>query len=145
MEKEIYTIGTSTRSLKDFIKILLSHGINVAVDVRRFPFSKRFPHFCKDTLALALKENGVAYFYLGNELGGLRKSGYERYTNSKEFREGIERLESIASTSKVTFFCCERLFFRCHRRFIAKILEKKGWKVYHIVDLNVIYREREED
>jgi len=145
LEKEIYTIGTSTRSLKDFIKILLSHGINVAVDVRRLPFSKRFPHFCKDTLALALKENGIAYFYLGTELGGLRKSGYERYTNSKEFREGIERLESIASTSKVALFCCERLFFRCHRRFIAKILEKKGWKVYHIVDLNVIYREREED
>ncbi|MCS7280956.1 MAG: DUF488 domain-containing protein [Desulfobacterota bacterium] len=144
MKKDIYTVGTSSRTLQEFIDLLLSYGIQTAVDVRRIPRSKRFPQFMKETLSKALEESGIRYVYLGQELGGLRKKGYKNHALTKTFEEGMEILESLAKTSKTVFFCCERLFFRCHRKFIAKRLKRKGWNVYHIMDFNRIYEERGE-
>ncbi|RLA77996.1 MAG: DUF488 domain-containing protein, partial [Deltaproteobacteria bacterium] len=42
---KVFSVGTSTRSIEEFIALLKEHGIRVAVDVRRFPTSRRFPHF----------------------------------------------------------------------------------------------------
>jgi hypothetical protein len=44
------------------------------------------------------------------------------------------RLERIARERKMAFICAERLPWRCHRRFIARELEKRGWQVIHIID-----------
>lgn len=139
---EIFTIGTSNRELNEFIEILKEYGIEVAADVRRFPFSRRFPQFCQDSLSFALENAQIEYLYLGLELGGLRKGGYDRYTETEEFKKGLEKLERIASRSRTVFFCCERLFFRCHRRFIARALKNRGWKVYHIIDRDNLREEK---
>lgn len=137
--KKIFTIGTSNRPLQEFIDILKKYEIKIAVDVRSFPQSKRFPHFSKDELSKNLEASAIKYIYLGKELGGFRKGGYIKYMETEKFREGIEKLEKIAEKALTVFFCCEKLFFRCHRRFIANVLLSKGWKVYHIIEINKVY------
>ena len=129
----IYTLGTSTRSAEEFIELLSSHGVEVAVDVRRFP-SSRFEHFHQEKLAGLLSEAGIDYIYMGGELGGHRRGGYQNFTTTPEFRLGLKRLEEIAQERKTAIVCAERFPWRCHRRFIALELEKQGWQVTHIID-----------
>lgn len=134
--KKIYTIGTSNRRLEEFIEILKRYGIETAVDVRSFPKSKRFPHFNQDELSRALQKAGIKYIYLGKELGGFRRGGYEEYMKTENFKAGIEKLEKIGEISITALFCCEKLFLRCHRRFISQELTLRGWKVFHIIEID---------
>ncbi|MGQ9604504.1 MAG: DUF488 domain-containing protein [bacterium] len=129
----IFTIGTSTRSKEDFISLLESNCISVVIDVRRFPTS-RFEHFKKPEFERILEESGIRYFYMGDELGGYRKGGYEAYMKTEEFEQAVAQVASIASSARIAIVCAERLPWRCHRRFIASYLEKLGWKVIHIIE-----------
>lgn len=132
-DKLIYTLGTSLRSPVEFIELLTSHGVQVVVDVRRFP-SSRFEHFCREKLAGLLSEAGIDYVYMGGELGGYRRGGYQAFTTSPEFRAGVEELEGVAQQKRTAIVCAERFPWRCHRRFISLELEKQGWQVKHIID-----------
>lgn len=129
--EKIFTVGHSNRAVEDFIRILKEAGIEVVVDVRRFPRSK-FEHFNRENLESILKKNGIEYYYLGEKLGGFRKGGYENYTKTEEFEKGIQELIEIAQEKQTAVMCAEKLFFRCHRRFIAKRLEELGFEVIHL-------------
>ncbi len=129
--EKIFTVGHSNRGVEDFIKILKDAKVEVVVDVRRFPRSK-FEHFNRENLESILKKNGIDYYYLGEKLGGFRKGGYENYTKTEEFEKGIEELIKIAQEKLTAIMCAEKLFFRCHRRFIAKRLEELGFEVIHL-------------
>jgi uncharacterized protein (DUF488 family) len=131
--KSIYTIGTSTRSIEEFISLCRKFKLQAVVDVRRFPVSK-FDHFKKDNLSAELHFSGIRYFYLGNILGGFREKGYQQYTHTPEFIKGMERLKEIASEFTTAFVCAEKFPWRCHRRFIALKLTQDGWRVIHILD-----------
>lgn len=117
--------------MEEFIKILKETGVEIVVDVRRFPKSK-FEHFNRENLEISLKEVGIEYYYLGDKLGGFRKGGYENYTKTKDFEEGIGILTEIARKKLTAIMCAEKLFFRCHRRFIARKLEEMGFEVIHL-------------
>jgi uncharacterized protein (DUF488 family) len=132
-EKIIYTLGTSTRTLWEFVGLLRTYAIEMAVDVRSFPISK-FPHFKKEALAQSLGEESFGYFYLGKELGGYRKGGYEAYSQTSDYLRGVELLERLASRCRCAIFCAERLPWRCHRRFIGRSLQDRGWKVVHLIE-----------
>ena len=121
---KIYTLGTSNRTIEDFIEILKEYGITTVIDVRRFPTSK-FSHFKKENFQKHLKENGINYVYLGNELGGYRKNGYERYMETEEFKKGLRKIIEVSEKGNVAIVCCEKFFWKCHRRFIAEELKKK--------------------
>ncbi len=136
--KKIYSAGTSTRSEEEFIELLKSYGIRCVVDVRSFPTS-RLEHFKGKNLELILKREWIKYVYLGNELGGFRKGGYEVHLLSDAFRRGLEKMESIASEEPTLFICAERLPWRCHRRFIGNVLEEKGWTVIHIIEKDRVW------
>ncbi len=129
----IYTLGTSTRSGEEFIELLSGHGVGVAVDVRRFPTS-RFEHFRKENLEKFLLKAGIYYIYMGEELGGYRRGGYKNFTANSQFQAGLSKLEEIARQKRAAIVCAERFPWRCHRRFIALELEKRGWQVTHIID-----------
>jgi uncharacterized protein (DUF488 family) len=112
MSRVIWTIGHSTRSLEDFIKLLKGELVELVADVRRFPGSRRLPHFNETTLAARLAEEGIGYLHLG-ELGGRRSkrepgspnggwrveafNAYADYMSTPEFGEALARLESEAS------------------------------------------------
>jgi uncharacterized protein (DUF488 family) len=129
----IYTLGSSNRSPGEFLGLLEAFAIQVVVDVRRFPTS-RFEHFKQQNLAALLRENGIGYLYLGAELGGYRRGGYESFMASEQFTDGLERLEEAAKTRKAVILCSERLPWRCHRRFISRRLMQRGWRVSHVID-----------
>ena len=135
MNKLIHTLGSSNRSSEEFIGLLRTYGIEMVADVRSSPTS-RFPQFRREVLAQSLGEAGVGYAHLGKELGGYRQEGYEAYTQTYEYLQGIERLERLSSRCRCAVLCAERLPGRCHRRFIAKSLEERGWKVVHIIEAN---------
>lgn len=138
-EKLIYTIGTSSHFIDEFIKILKKYNIKTAIDVRSFPKSKIYPQFNQDNLATVLEKNEINYVYLGKELGGFRKGGYENYMKKEDFKRGIEILEDVAKSGLSVFFCAEKLFFRCHRKFISEALCERDWRVLHIVEIDKLY------
>ncbi len=130
----IYTVGHSTRDLNEFIALLKKYGIRQLFDIRRFPTSKKYPHFRRETLQDALPAAGIEYHFLGDELGGYRTGGYEKYMQSDLFLKGIERLLATARDGEACLMCAEMLYFRCHRRFVADYLMSHGIEVRHIVD-----------
>ena len=132
-EKIIHTLGTGDRSAEEFIAILRAYGVEMVADVRSFPRS-RFPQFRRETLAGNLGEAGIGYVHLGKELGGYRDGGFEAYTQTLAYLQGIERLERLASRCRCVILCAERLPERCHRRFIARSLEERGWQVVNIIE-----------
>lgn len=144
LHKRVYTIGHSNRSLEEFIKILKFHKINVLVDVRRFPTSRIAPHFKRENLENKLPTHNIKYIWLGDLLGGYRSGGYKEYMDSEEFNRGLKKLIEIITNSKgyVALMCSERLWFKCHRRFIANKLVEKGFEVIHIIDKERIQKHK---
>ncbi len=130
----IYTIGSSTRQVTEFFTVLQGYQIATLVDVRMYPYSKGFPHFSKHVLEEMLAVRGVRYVYLGKELGGYRRQGYEAYMQSAEFTRGVEVLEAVSRGTRAALMCSERLPWKCHRRFIASALEGRRWRVIHIIE-----------
>ncbi|MDI6888879.1 MAG: DUF488 domain-containing protein [Methanocellales archaeon] len=126
----VFTIGYGNRTLEDFISILKKHDIGIVVDVRRFPTSKS-PDFKKENLESALSNSGIKYVLM-NELGGFRKGGYQEYTKTEEYRNGIKRLLALASQDNVAIMCVERSPKACHRRFISLTLEEMKVNVIHL-------------
>ena len=131
--KTVYSIGHSNRSMEDFLDLLRQNKIKTLIDVRSFPVS-RWEQFKKENLSRLLSDKGFGYVYLGRELGGFRKGGYESYTRTDEFKKGLEELEAYALEEETALMCAERFPWRCHRRHISRALEEKGWKVIHIID-----------
>ena len=131
--KRIYTLGTDRRSEEDFIEILFAYDIKSLIDVRSFPKS-RIPLFTRENLKNILDREGIAYHFLGKELGGFRKGGYVPYLVTDDFVKGLELLESIAETKTSVIVCAERFPWKCHRKWISRELHKRGWQVEHILD-----------
>jgi len=130
----IYSIGHSTRSLDELVELLAAHGIAALADVRRFPRSRKNPQFNRELLEGELPARGIEYRWLGDLLGGYRDGGYQAYLATEEFRRGLAELEGMAAGRRTAFMCAEKLFFRCHRRFIADALVERGWRVLHIIE-----------
>ncbi len=87
----------------------------------------------KNTCKTFLKKEGISYVFLGVELGGFRKGGYEAYTKTEDFKHGIDKLEESANNNAV-IICAERFPWKCHRRWIARELHRREWIVEHIID-----------
>jgi uncharacterized protein (DUF488 family) len=144
---EIYTIGHSTRSAGEFLKLLENSGIQLLVDVRRYPASRRHPQFAASALESTLGAAGIEYLH-APFLGGRRKArkgspntgwrvggfrGYADYASSEPFRTALERLIQVARDRKVTIMCAEAVPWRCHRQLIADQLCVRGIAVLHII------------
>jgi uncharacterized protein (DUF488 family) len=149
----IWTIGHSTRAIDEFISLLKENGINLLVDVRAWPGSKRYPQFNKDTLAESLNAYGIRYEHFP-ELGGKRKSkpdsrntawrnasfrGYADHMETEQFQKGIERLLDVAAEAGPTcIMCAEAVWWRCHRSLIADYLKARGVEVLHVLGANKV-------
>jgi uncharacterized protein (DUF488 family) len=139
----IYTIGHSTHTGEDFLKLLATHGIEVVADVRSKPYSRFNPQFNRDVLLSHLKEAGIRYLFLGKELGGKPQDPdrpladelvFEYIRSRPQFREGLAKLMAEASHAKVCLLCAEADPARCHRgQLLAPELEAQGVEVRHIL------------
>lgn len=136
--KKIYTLGTDRRTEEDFIEILLSYSIQYLIDVRRFPKSK-IPIFRRENLEPLLQQEKLEYHFLGQELGGFRKGGYLAYIRTEDFIRGIDILESLALQKLSVIICAERFPWKCHRKWIARELHRRGWEIEHIIDKGKVW------
>lgn len=129
----IWTVGHGNRTLDEFLALLKEAQIETLVDVRRWPTS-RLEHFRRDALAAALGKEGITYRHL-RALGGYR-GDYVAYTATRAFAEGLKTLLAVAERAPTAVMCAETLFFRCHRRFVADVLVRRGVRVIHILGPN---------
>ncbi|HWW60786.1 MAG TPA: DUF488 domain-containing protein [Thermoanaerobaculia bacterium] len=141
----IYSIGHSTRALAELVALLREHGIQRLADIRRFPGSRRYPHFSKEALSRSLPEHGVEYIHV-EELGGRRAPaadsanvalhneqfrGYADHMATAAFRDAVEWL--LADPRRTAVMCAEAVPWRCHRNLLADDLVRRGVEVIHII------------
>jgi hypothetical protein len=67
----VYTLGHSTRTLEELVRVLRGCGVQTLVDVRTVPRSRTNPQFNSDVLPAALRAVGIEYVHEAG-LGGLR-------------------------------------------------------------------------
>ena len=150
MRGPFYTIGHSTRTIDEFVKLLREPGVTFVVDVRTVPRSRANPQYNGDGLPGSLASFEIGYEHIA-ALGGLRGRqrdipaginafwrndsfhNYADYAMGVAFREGFEHLVEVGHTRCCAIMCAEAVWWRCHRRIITDYLIASGEKVYHIL------------
>jgi len=148
----IYTIGYSTRTITDFIKILHVHAIKLAADIRKIPKSRFNPQFNGPLLQKNLNKQDIKYCQLLG-LGGLRKStkdsinlgwrnssfrGYADYMQTPAFKKELDHLMVLGKKQTTVIMCAEGNPFRCHRLLVADALLLRGITVFHISSMTSV-------
>ena len=139
----IYTVGHSNHPIEKILSLLMGNGITAIADVRSRPFSRRHLQFNKDRLAAKLAEHGIAYLFLGKELGARSddpshyeggKVQYSRLAATALFKSGIERVLAEAKEQRLALMCAEKEPLDCHRTLlVARALEATGASILHIL------------
>jgi len=139
----VYTIGHSLHSFKEFVVLLKQHGVTALCDVRSKPYSRMNPQFNRENLKPALREHGIAYVFLGRELGARSedpscyvhgKVQYDRLARSPLFQNGLDRVRDGMKDFRLALMCAEKDPLACHRTIlIARQLVKLGIEVEHIL------------
>jgi uncharacterized protein (DUF488 family) len=139
----VLTIGHSTHSLEAFIALLRLHRVTALVDVRSAPHSRFNPQFNRETIADALKVQGIKYAFLGRELGARSEDRscyengrvqYRRLARTEGFRSGIDRVVHGADEHRIALMCAEKEPLECHRTLlVGRALVERGVAVEHIL------------
>jgi uncharacterized protein (DUF488 family) len=124
----VYTIGHSNHPIEKFIALLRAHSVARVADVRSHPYSRFNPQFGAKRLAAVLEETGIAYEFLGRELGARStdescmvdgKVEYARLARTAPFTRGLERIAAAAALERVALLCAEKDPFDCHRAILV--------------------------
>ena len=130
----VRTFGHGTASEEEIAGLLRDGGVELVVDVRTAPGSRRNPHVSRASLERWLPSRGFAYRW-DKRLGGFRRPppdspdvfwrqemfrGYAAHMRTPEFAEAIDELLSFSGEQAV--MCSESVWWRCHRRMIADFL-----------------------
>lgn len=150
MTGRIHTIGHSNRTAEALVALLAANAVDVVVDVRRFPRSRRHPQFNIETLPTVLAAHGIGYRHaesLGGRRppslaeaaspnGGWREPGFRSFADyalTIPFRTGLAALLDLANGARPAVMCAEALWWQCHRRIISDYLLAAGASVLHIL------------
>ncbi|SHK67255.1 DUF488 domain-containing protein [Rhodothermus profundi] len=150
MTKKIYSIGYEKKDLNEFINILKSRDINVLLDVREIPWSRK-KGFSKNQLNEVLKAHGITYIhaqFAGNpsyirKTASSRKECLDRYRdfikdNYSIIYKLIDEITTIVHQNKnaiVCIMCYESNHKECHR----DILLSELLKTKKVDDLQIIH------
>jgi uncharacterized protein (DUF488 family) len=129
----LLTVGHGTLEADEFARVLHDAGVEMLVDVRTAPGSRRLPHFNQAEMKQWLPATGIAYEW-ERDLGGFRKTtasspntalrnvnfrGYADYMETTPFWAALTRVLAEAVRRKTVVMCSESLWWRCHRRLIS--------------------------
>jgi|SRR5579885_2632040 len=143
----IYTIGHSTRSIEEFIKLLKLYEIEILVDVRKIAKSRHNPQYNEEELQESLEKHNIIYKRMEG-LGGLRHTtnasvnkawenlsfrGYADYMQTPEFTKSVEELIKIAREKQTVIMCAEAVPWRCHRSLVGDALVIRNIAVEDII------------
>jgi len=145
--EHISTFGHGTLAEADLVQLLQRAGIDAVADVRRYPGSRRHPHFSRERMEGWLPAAGIAYEWI-EELGGRRRvdrcspnvglrneqfRAYADHMATEGFASGLERLEAFAADRHTAVMCSESVWWRCHRRLLADhLVLVEGVDVRHL-------------
>ena len=109
--------------------------------------SRRLPQFNRDSLQQTLPAAGICYLWM-KALGGYRKKtleespnialrnpsfrNYADYMLTPEFARAMSEMLALAESTRTTYMCAERLYFRCHRMLVSDWLVAHGHQVFHV-------------
>ena len=157
MTQPFFTIGHSTRSIEEFVDLLVPADIRLVVDVRTIPKSRGNPQYNSDEFAKALSEFQIDYERIAT-LGGLRGPkldvptevngwwqnqsfhNYADYALGSDFRSGLSELRELGHMTPCAIMCSEAVWWRCHRRIISDYLIAADEAVLHILGPNHVDR-----
>lgn len=139
----IFTIGHSNLELTVFVAALRQHSVDAIADVRSNPRSHRFPQFSQPDFEQSLRQAGMRYIFLGEELGGrpddpkaYRADGMVNYRARRKsfaFGQGIERVLRELEVRSLALVCAEEDPLECHRfLMICPELVVTGVNIFHI-------------
>lgn len=146
----IFTVGHSNLSYEQFASLLKEYEIGLVADIRRYPSSRKFPHFNRPIFRELLAAENIDYLWL-ESLGGHRQTekdansvnigiksigfrNYADYMGTDEFQLAVRDLLSAAAKSRTAVMCAEKLYWKCHRRLLSDYLTARHIKVVHILD-----------
>jgi uncharacterized protein (DUF488 family) len=143
MEYVLHTIGHSAHPIGRFCDVLGEHAVNAVADVRSAPYSRRNPQFNKENIQTELDRCGIAYVFLGAELGarprdpGLYKNGrvaYELVARTEAFQRGLSRVRVGLTRFRVALMCAEGDPVQCHRMIlVCRHLKCPELSIQHIL------------
>lgn len=127
MIRQIFTIGHSNHPLERVAALLQQHQIAILADIRRFPSSKKFPHFNRESFAHAMSAVGIDYHWLealgrrrpakdghtSSPNAGLENASFRHYADcmlTDDFRQGAVGLLEIAGEKRTALMCAEAVF-----------------------------------
>ena len=116
---------------------MLQHArIELLVDVRAYPASRRHPHFAREVLARSLASANIAYDWQGAALGGMRAQGYLLHMQTPAFEQAARALIATGGVRRVCIMCAESDPADCHRSHISDWLVAHGERVVHVIAEN---------
>ncbi len=138
----IFTIGHSTHTVSRFIELLVTHQIDVLVDVRSAPYSRFTSQFNHEILEHDLRKAGLRYLFLGRELGARSEDRscyangrvqYARLAQTPLFQSGIDRVIEGSKRYRIALMCAEKEPLECHRALlVAPALSARNLSIFHI-------------
>jgi uncharacterized protein (DUF488 family) len=147
---QLLTVGHGPEDRPRLGARLSGAGIDVVVDVRRFPGSRTNPDVRREALARWLPDVGIGYRW-DERLGGRRTlprgepvaddwwtvaqfAAYAAHTRTPEFGAALDELLAEAAGGTVAVMCSESVWWRCHRRLIADVaVLGRGVAVAHLM------------
>ena len=155
MKLPFFTIGHSTRTIEDFVRLLRAAEVTLVVDIRSIPRSRSNPQYNQDELPATLAVFNIDYTYIP-ELGGLRHKSktvaegtngfwenasfrnYADYALTPEFKGGLDKLIALGRKQRCAIMCSEAVWWRCHRRIVADYLLAHGEQVFHLMNTDKV-------
>jgi uncharacterized protein (DUF488 family) len=149
---DLLTFGHGTATEGELVDLLRDAGVQLVVDVRRFPGSRRHPHVAREELEQWLPASQLRYRW-EVRLGGRRAApagadeldtwwqvpafrAYASHMRTEEFRAALgELLADVAEQGpgRTAVMCSESLWWRCHRRLISDaVVLLHGHEVGHL-------------
>jgi uncharacterized protein (DUF488 family) len=133
---ELLTVGHGRLDEEGLGSLLRGAGVELLVDVRRFPGSRANPAVRRDALPSWLPRRGIDYRW-EERLGGRRKlpesdtedlwwqvdafRAYAAHTRTPEFADALAEVLTEADARRVAVMCSESVWWRCHRRVVADV------------------------
>ena len=150
---EIFSIGHSTLGYDGFLSSIRRAGVTAVADVRSAPYSRYNPQFNREMLRDELRQDGIAYVFLGEQLGGRPKgeaffcegvADYEKMAATPSFAEGLKRLIAGAKKYRIAMVCSEHDPLDCHRcLLVGRALSEKGISVKHILSNGTLVSQKD--
>lgn len=132
-----FTVGYEQSEPGDFLRRLQENGIEMVVDVRDMPLSRK-RGFSKNQLQELLTEVDIEYLHV-KPLGAPKEirdplraggswweyiKGYERVLRSQTVQ--IDALIKLAREKRICLLCFERNPAECHRSLVAREMERRA-------------------